>query len=67
MFYCEECRKERQWPEALMKSWGSCELCGETYECHDRPSSSLPLPKAKKLRTVRAEPKVKRFKSRVRR
>jgi len=50
MFYCEKCRKKRRWPESLTKSYGPCECCGKTAECHDRPSSSLPLPPQKKRR-----------------
>jgi hypothetical protein len=42
MFYCEECRKERDWPESIAKSHGPCELCHKTAACHDMPSKYLP-------------------------
>lgn len=44
MFYCDECRKTRGWPGSIAKSVGTCEICGDIAECHDRPSGSLPLP-----------------------
>lgn len=44
MFYCEECRKDRDWPTALAQSHGTCEMCNKTALCHDRPCSSLPMP-----------------------
>jgi hypothetical protein len=46
MFYCETCRAERQWPESIGRSYGRCEICGVNANCNDRPSSSLPAPKA---------------------
>lgn len=42
MFYCEECRKNRNYPESISKSYGKCELCGEIVRCNDVPSSKLP-------------------------
>ena len=42
MFYCEECRKARKWPDSILFSLGNCELCGRMSRCYDRPSSSLP-------------------------
>ena len=42
MFYCNDCRKERNWPITFAKSWGRCELCGKESECNDMPSSHLP-------------------------
>lgn len=45
MFYCDDCREKRGWPEATVRSHGPCELCGEVGTCHDVPTS--------KLRTVR--------------
>ena len=42
MFYCEECRKARNWPESYSQSRGPCELCKKLTVCYDRPSSSLP-------------------------
>ena len=44
MFYCEKCRIEKDWPESITKSYGKCEICEDTCECHDRPSSQLPAP-----------------------
>ncbi len=46
MFYCQSCADERGWPEGWAKSRGPCELCAKIALCSDRPSSSLPLPKA---------------------
>lgn len=42
MFYCETCRKERNWPDSFSQSSGKCEICGNRANCWDRPSSSLP-------------------------
>lgn len=42
MFYCETCRIEADWPTALGRSHGPCEVCGEVAVCHDRPCSTLP-------------------------
>lgn len=44
MFYCEACRKRREWPESLSRSIGNCELCSTRALCYDRPSASLPAP-----------------------
>lgn len=44
MLYCEDCRIKRGWPEGLSSTTRRCELCGETCECHDRPSRTLPAP-----------------------
>ncbi len=60
MFYCEKCRHDAGWPESVRTSFGPCEMCGRVKECHDRPSSSLPLPKrrrAKKLNKPKRLPK----------
>jgi hypothetical protein len=35
MFFCDKCRKEKEWPKGLMRSVGPCEICGKTAECHD--------------------------------
>jgi len=45
MFYCEQCRKRKKWPGSISKSLGPCECCGKVRECHERPSSSLPIPR----------------------
>lgn len=46
MFYCEPCRVQHSWPQGLggpfSMSHGRCEICGQTAECHDVPSSHLP-------------------------
>jgi hypothetical protein len=45
MFYCEECRRKRDWPQAFTTSFGKCECCGLTNICYELPSSLLPEPK----------------------
>lgn len=58
MFYCEDCRVKRGWPEAFSFSRGSCECCGKNADCHDRPAGSLPAPlPSTKLPTVK-DPKL---------
>ena len=42
MFYCEQCRRARAWPESLARSRGPCELCDRTADCHDVASKFLP-------------------------
>ena len=42
MFYCTDCQKKEEWPEGIRTSVGPCEVCGETKECYDVPSSQLP-------------------------
>ncbi len=42
MFFCEECRKERNWPESMARSQGRCEVCKENAVCYDVKSSLLP-------------------------
>lgn len=49
MFYCDLCAHKRKWPESMGKSYGRCEVCGDTRACNDRPSSTLPLPPAPPL------------------
>ena len=44
MYYCENCRRTRSWPESYVTSFGPCELCDRITACWDRPSSSLPDP-----------------------
>lgn len=45
MFYCDKCGKERKWPtDALVRSTGSCEICGKVSNCNDIPSKYLPIP-----------------------
>lgn len=46
MFYCNECANRKGWPnDAIIRSFGRCEICGCTDDCNDIPSSFLPLPK----------------------
>lgn len=35
MFYCEECRRENNWPGFITTSYGPCEMCGKTTACYD--------------------------------
>jgi len=45
VFYCDECRKAKDWPESIGKSVGKCEMCEKKAVCNDVPSRLLPLPK----------------------
>lgn len=42
MFYCDECAKEKGWPESMFRSRGPCEVCGEVRVCSQRKSIDLP-------------------------
>lgn len=43
MFYCEDCRFERNWPQSMTRSQGKCEICEKGGQlCYDVPSSKLP-------------------------
>jgi len=42
MFYCNDCAKEKKWPESWFKSFGRCEICKEDKLCNDVPSKDLP-------------------------
>ena len=45
MFYCNQCGTKNKWPtDALLRSTGTCEICGEVANCNDIRSSDLPLP-----------------------
>jgi hypothetical protein len=48
MFYCEDCRIERDYPESMVKSTGKCEICGELAACNDVPSKFLTVVNPKK-------------------
>ena len=48
MFYCEDCKEKNKYPESIRVSYGRCEICGETAECYDVPSSHLPKEPLKK-------------------
>jgi hypothetical protein len=41
MFFCEPCREQRQWPESMSKSRGTCEICKVYAYCNDVPSGIL--------------------------
>lgn len=41
MYYCDECRKDRNWPESMAKSVGTCECCGKRELCNDVSSDRL--------------------------
>jgi hypothetical protein len=56
MFFCEECRVERGWPESFSQSQGPCELCKKHAVCHNVPSRALPDPKPVSVRELRKEP-----------
>jgi len=52
MFFCEKCRVKNEWPTSLGYpfmglSYGACEICHKVGECHDVPSSGLPMPPRK--------------------
>lgn len=42
MYYCEDCRFEKDWPQSMTRSQGRCEICNKTALCYDTPSSKLP-------------------------
>lgn len=44
MFYCKECGHKYAWPDGILKSLGSCEVCGKKAICSDVPSTRLPIP-----------------------
>jgi len=41
MFYCDDCRKNNDWPESWHQSFGQCEVCKKSATCNDVPSSAL--------------------------
>ena len=49
MFYCEDCRFGRDWPQSMTRSQGKCEICNKTALCYDTPSSKLPKEDLDKL------------------
>jgi len=49
MFFCEECRQERHWPESIMRSSGPCEICGKSALCYDIKAGDLPPVPQKKF------------------
>ncbi len=74
MFFCEECRKKRGWPEGFRQSYGPCECCGKVAGCWDVPSHALPMPKepakaakkATKKRPAKKKAKGKKLKGKKR-
>lgn len=55
MFYCDECREKKNWPESLAMSIGRCEVCGQMRSCWDVKSSALPICTPKPLAQYLAE------------
>jgi hypothetical protein len=45
MFYCDECAEKNGYPITIIKSEGTCEICGCYAICNDVKSSELPKPK----------------------
>jgi len=46
MFYCDACAKEKRYPVAAddrLRSFGKCELCGETTSCNNFKGDLLEL------------------------
>jgi len=41
MFYCDECRVAKGWPDGIVKSQGNCEICNRPAICNNVPSSHL--------------------------
>ncbi|MFW5962149.1 MAG: hypothetical protein ACOCQR_00860 [bacterium] len=41
MFYCDDCKKENNFLEGIIKSYGECEICGKIAVCSDAPTSYL--------------------------
>lgn len=41
MFICKKCLEENYNNWSVRMNYRSCEICGETKECHDIPSSKL--------------------------
>jgi hypothetical protein len=35
MFYCNKCRDVNGYPETLFRSYGPCEICGDTAQCNE--------------------------------
>lgn len=44
MFYCNDCRIEKNWPGIVASSYGKCEVCELRAPCFDVPSKHLPTP-----------------------
>lgn len=60
MFFCEKCRKKRNWPDSIGKSYGRCEVCGQSTLCNDVPSCALPTPPSPKPKPkIKPKPKPK--------
>lgn len=43
MFYCDNCAKQKNWPESLFKSVGRCEICKSQSVCNDIHTTKLPI------------------------
>jgi len=42
MFYCDDCRIKRNYPERLFQSYGRCEICKKVALCNEVKSENLP-------------------------
>ena len=42
MFYCDDCRIKRNYPERLFQSRGRCEICKKVAMCNEVKSEYLP-------------------------
>lgn len=58
MFFCEDCRRERNWPNSIGRSHGTCELCQTRADCYDVPSRYLPIPRMSTRRINRVPPRL---------
>ena len=56
MFFCEECRIERGWPDSISRSRGPCEVCQKHAVCHNVPSHALSSSKPVRMKELREEP-----------
>jgi hypothetical protein len=54
MFYCNECAKEKGYPETIIKSDGLCEVCGKHALCNDMSCSKLPMSKEVNINAFQA-------------
>jgi len=43
MLFCSDCANEREWPDdAVVRSFGICELCNTVSHCNDVEVEFLP-------------------------
>jgi len=43
MFYCDDCRIKRNYPERLFQSRGRCEICKKITMCNEVGTENLPI------------------------